>query len=121
MFEVVCIMNLFSISAGGQPTYNFVQKKGRVMYQSTKFRKVVRIARARVPLIKAEHIESGLNLDISASAPIALYNSRLLAHLISVSQPKFRSLLMAILFWAKSSNLVRPAQFSSYAIIALVS
>ncbi|KAK9512406.1 hypothetical protein O3M35_000844 [Rhynocoris fuscipes] len=112
-------LDIFLYCPNGQPEYNFVLEKGRLMYKSPKFTNIVRVSRARVPVIKATHIDTNVDVDISTMSGQAVYNSRLIKHLLSVDN-RLRPLAMLISLWVKLNTITGQSRFTSYSIILML-
>lgn len=70
-------------SRGGEPDRGFIQRDGGIIYRFRLFTNIIRIPNARVPVIKATHIGTGIDLDISATSGQAVANSRMIRFLLS--------------------------------------
>lgn len=89
------------------------------MYKSPKFKNVVRVSRARVPVIKATHRATNVDLDISTMSGQAVHNSLLVKHLIS-RDVRFRPLAMLISLWCKLNIITGHSRFTSYSIVLML-
>lgn len=81
------------------------------------------IIRARVPIIQIylsdmKGVENGLKMDICASNPTGVHNSKLIQHFCQI-EPLFADLALILKFWAKWLGILGSNEMSSYAFINL--
>ncbi|XP_024214403.1 speckle targeted PIP5K1A-regulated poly(A) polymerase isoform X2 [Halyomorpha halys] len=106
-------------SRGGEPDRAFIQRDGGIIYRFRLFNNIIRIPNARVPVIKATHIGTGIDLDISATSGQAVANSRMIRFLLSHDW-RIRSLMMLIGYLGKKYTLIGVNKFSRYSINLLI-
>ncbi|CAH1402123.1 unnamed protein product [Nezara viridula] len=104
---------------GGEPDRGFIQRDGGIIYRFRLFTNIIRIPNARVPVIKATHIGTGIDLDISATSGQAVANSRMIRFLLSHDW-RIRSLMMLIGYLGKKYTLIGVNKFSRYSINLLI-
>ncbi|XP_077302661.1 speckle targeted PIP5K1A-regulated poly(A) polymerase-like isoform X1 [Arctopsyche grandis] len=85
----------------------------------TLFSHIVGIPRASVPIVKCLHIKSQTNCDVSFKNGFGIYNSRLIFFFIA-SDPRLKTLLQFIKYWAKNHDFLGYKTFSSYALTMLI-
>lgn len=106
-------------SRGGEPDRGFIQRDGGIIYRFRLFTNIIRIPNARVPVIKATHIGTGIDLDISATSGQAVANSRMIRFLLSQDW-RIRSLMMLIGYLGKKFTLIGVNKFSRYSVNLLI-
>lgn len=80
---------------------------------SQTFIQICPLVHAKIPIIKCVHRDTGINCDISFNNISAVYNSRLLNHIISMDC-RIKPVLMELKTWAKNVGLISTNGFSSY-------
>lgn len=104
---------------GGEEDPDFIRRHGKIIYRTHLFSNIVHVTRARVPVIKAKHIRTGIELDISATSGQAVANSLLLRFILSYD-PRISKIMMLIGYWAKKCQLITTSKFSRYSINLLI-
>lgn len=112
-------MFTYVAARGGEPDRGFIQRDGGIIYRFRLFTNIIRIPNARVPVIKATHIGTGIDLDISATSGQAVANSRMIRFLLSQDW-RIRSLMMLIGYLGKKFTLIGVNKFSRYSVNLLI-
>ncbi|XP_014247085.1 uncharacterized protein LOC106665278 [Cimex lectularius] len=96
----------------------FIKTSGGILRRSPKFRYTIKVANAKVPVMKTIH-QSGIELDISATSQNSVHNSILIKHIMD-SDVRIKRLTMLISYWAKRNLISGRNLFTSYSIVLLV-
>ncbi|CAK9009597.1 Terminal uridylyltransferase 7 (TUTase 7) (Zinc finger CCHC domain-containing protein 6) [Durusdinium trenchii] len=114
-------VNEQELTATERPDSVAVKVLAEHLERSTVFQVEEVIMTSRVPLIKVNHVQTGVACDIASGNSVALVNTELL-RLYATLEPRARALLYAVKFWAKARAICDASQgtLSSYAWTLLV-
>merc|ERR1712013_196142 len=94
----------------------------KILEKSSEFVCIESVPHARVPIVKAIHSLSGIKCDLSFEHKANLWNTEFI-RFCCLSDPRVRSLIMVVRYWARMHNLVgRDGQvrMCNYALTLLV-
>ncbi|XP_075232943.1 uncharacterized protein LOC142331134 isoform X4 [Lycorma delicatula] len=111
-------LDIFMECLDGQPPKNFVARKGYLLYKNVHFKNVVKIAHARVPIIKCVHQETNLSCDVTFMSKLGVMNTKLIKFLLSLDE-RIRPMFMMIKCWGRLHELTSVGRFSNYALVIL--
>lgn len=96
----------------------FVNKDCKVMYRSKLYSHIIRIGKARVPIVRFIHTKTGIRCDVTVKNKLGVMNSRLIRFLLSLDR-RIRPFIMLLKCWAKEHSITANSQLSSYALIMM--
>jgi hypothetical protein len=99
------------VSALKQPGYS--QNGGKLI--STKFSNPFRLDNARIPLIRVQHLETDIQVDLSFTSIISTHNTRLI-EFYTEFDPRVKPFLVLIRYWGRHHNIVGSDKIKSYAL-----
>ncbi|XP_071447666.1 speckle targeted PIP5K1A-regulated poly(A) polymerase-like [Hetaerina americana] len=79
------------------------------------FRNVVKIPKALVPLIRCQHLPTGLKCDLTFRYPYQVYNTGLIITFMSIDH-RVRPLILLIRYWANTHGFLGRGKFTSYSL-----
>ncbi|XP_023293887.2 uncharacterized protein LOC111677070 [Lucilia cuprina] len=90
-----------------------------LLHRSPHFTDVFAIRRARVPIIKCKHKDTGFSIDINVSCPSSRENTQFIYELVK-SDDRIHELMLFLKLWAKNAQIVGRDTMTSYCLITLV-
>ncbi|XP_055687812.1 poly(A) RNA polymerase, mitochondrial-like [Lutzomyia longipalpis] len=89
------------------------------LWRSQAFTKIIKIPRARVPLIKFLHPNLNVWCDVNFTNPMGIYSSGFIQHLIQFDY-RIYPLMMVIKFWATTHELSGTGKITNYCLVMMV-
>ncbi|SNX82268.1 uncharacterized protein MEPE_00974 [Melanopsichium pennsylvanicum] len=120
--ELRCEPNDFVRHTGGMPEWYSTNRIATALRNSGKFRNVVSISGASVPIVKMIHKKYGIPADINVNERFGLFNSQLISVYADLQPDLVRPLIFFLKHWYSKRDLNDPAgkrgsmTFSSYTI-----
>lgn len=108
-------IDIFLDCSHGQPEETFVSRDCKVMYKSRSYTHIIRIGKARVPIVRFIHRRTGIRCDVTVKNKLGVMNSKLIKFLVSLDQ-RIRPFIVLLKFWAKEYSITINSQLSSYAL-----
>lgn len=105
---------------GEQPHFTHILRTRNVLYRyKQKFRDIIAITSAKVPIVKFIHIPTQCQCDVNFKSPAGVRNSHLIAFLLHWDK---RALPLAVLikYWSKIHKFTGTNLMSNYSLILMV-
>ncbi|KAL4705796.1 hypothetical protein ACJJTC_016390 [Scirpophaga incertulas] len=117
--DVDCFINVhpYILSAGGARLVMLARNILRL--QPHIFKEPFAIPKARVPIVKFNHLPTGRNCDINFTSPSGVSNSELIAFFLNCDY-LYLTLAVLIKYWSKVHGLTGTNLISSYSLTLLV-
>ncbi|XP_059619982.1 uncharacterized protein LOC132263971 [Phlebotomus argentipes] len=91
----------------------------RNLWRSRMFTKVIRIPRARVPLLKFLHSDLNVYCDVNFTNSMGIHSSAFIQHLIQLDY-RIYPLMMVVKFWATLHKLSGTGRITNYCLVMMV-
>lgn len=120
--ELCCSPNGFVRHTGGMPEWYSTNQVANAVRNSNRFRTVVAISSASVPIIKMVHRKHNIPADININERFGLFNSQLISAYAELQPDLVRPLIFFLKNWFSRRDLNDPSgkrgnmTFSSYTI-----
>ncbi|XP_038212392.1 poly(A) RNA polymerase, mitochondrial isoform X2 [Zerene cesonia] len=103
-----------------QPRAVYVIQARKILKSySTRFRNVLAITKAKVPIVKFYHIPTQRRCDLSFSGPLAAHNSQLLEYYM-LSDERVLQLALIVKYWSKIHHFTGENLMPNYCLTLLV-
>lgn len=89
-----------------------------LLHRSPHFSDVIAIRRARVPIIKCKHKDTGFSIDINISCPSSRENTQFIYDLVQ-SDDRIHELMLFLKLWAKNMQIIGRINMTSYCLITM--
>ncbi|XP_015587444.1 speckle targeted PIP5K1A-regulated poly(A) polymerase [Cephus cinctus] len=83
------------------------------------FTNIVPIPKAKTPIIKCSHIPTNISCDISFKNDLAIHNSYLIKHYLSLDD-RLKPLMLIIKYWARHLEISGSGKISNYGLVMLI-
>uniref|UniRef100_A0A146LRR0 Poly(A) RNA polymerase GLD2-B n=3 Tax=Lygus hesperus TaxID=30085 RepID=A0A146LRR0_LYGHE len=116
--DIDCFMDS-KVVPDGAVRMETLLKNRSTLFKSRKFDSVIGIPKARVPILKATHIETGIEVDMNCTTSSGIHNSALIKYLVHYDE-RIRQLVLLIQTFYRSCKISGTNKVTSYAVTLLV-